>query len=194
MKNSVVIEVRHQQYDLGKRCNTLVVPFEYHDAFPDQQLEIDEQSVLDALVSGVMNMIYQMESDPRVDNASVFRKTINQMEQIFTDASCEVLDHKKNHKSLHLNLTKKWFDMIASGEKHCEYRDIKPYWMKRIFENGFEPKFKTITFSNGYSKNRRQMVVELKSIDVGYGKRNWGAPVNKMVYRLHLGKIISKNF
>lgn len=40
-------------------------------------------------------------------------------------------------KILHLTLKKKWFDMIASGEKKEEYREIKPYWEKR-FICGYE--------------------------------------------------------
>ena len=35
---------------------------------------------------------------------------------------------------LTLPIKKKWFDMIKSGEKKEEYREIKPYWTKR-FEN-----------------------------------------------------------
>lgn len=35
-------------------------------------------------------------------------------------------------KTMHLTLKKKWFDMIASGEKKEEYREIKPYWVKRL--------------------------------------------------------------
>ena len=38
-------------------------------------------------------------------------------------------------KTLHLNLKKKWFDMILSGEKIQEYRDIKDYWILRLFVN-----------------------------------------------------------
>ena len=37
-------------------------------------------------------------------------------------------------KTLTLFLKKKWFDMIASGEKTEEYREIKPYWEKRLFD------------------------------------------------------------
>lgn len=35
-------------------------------------------------------------------------------------------------KVLHLTLKKKWFDMIASGEKKEEYRDFVMYWGKRL--------------------------------------------------------------
>lgn len=35
-------------------------------------------------------------------------------------------------KTLDLVLKRKWFEMIASGEKTEEYREIKPYWFTRI--------------------------------------------------------------
>jgi hypothetical protein len=35
-------------------------------------------------------------------------------------------------KILHLTLKKKWFDMIASGEKLEEYRDLKYFWGSRL--------------------------------------------------------------
>lgn len=33
---------------------------------------------------------------------------------------------------LPLTLTKKWFDLIKSGEKKEEYREIKSYWFSRL--------------------------------------------------------------
>lgn len=39
---------------------------------------------------------------------------------------------EKVKKTLHLNLKKKWFDMILSGEKTEEYREIKGYWIDRL--------------------------------------------------------------
>jgi len=35
-------------------------------------------------------------------------------------------------KTLHLNLIKKWYDMILSGEKKEEYREITDYWVRRL--------------------------------------------------------------
>lgn len=35
-------------------------------------------------------------------------------------------------KILKLTLEKRWFDMILSGEKLEEYREIKPYWCQRF--------------------------------------------------------------
>lgn len=37
-----------------------------------------------------------------------------------------------NKNTLHLSLKKRWFDMIASGEKREEYRELSPFWIKRL--------------------------------------------------------------
>ena len=37
-------------------------------------------------------------------------------------------------KILHLILLRKWFIEILEGRKVEEYRDIKPYWTKRLFD------------------------------------------------------------
>lgn len=34
---------------------------------------------------------------------------------------------------LTFNLKKQWFDKIKSGGKTHEYREVKPYWIKRFF-------------------------------------------------------------
>ena len=36
--------------------------------------------------------------------------------------------------TLDLPLLGKWYDMTASGEKKEEYRQIKPYWIRRMFK------------------------------------------------------------
>ena len=38
-------------------------------------------------------------------------------------------------KILTLTISKQWFDMIADGKKDEEYREIKPYWVARLFQN-----------------------------------------------------------
>lgn len=112
-------------------------------------------------------------------------------------------------KVLHLTLTKKWFDLIASGEKLAEYRELKPYWIRRltgfytiealtdyIFSNDFNydlkdrKEYTVIKFRNGYSRTAPTITVEYKDLTVGYGKAKWGAP-NSNVFILELGKIIS---
>lgn len=39
-----------------------------------------------------------------------------------------------NVKILHLVLKKKWYEMQESGEKTEEYRELSPYWRKRLTE------------------------------------------------------------
>ena len=121
-------------------------------------------------------------------------------------------------KTLHLNLKRKWFDMILSGEKKEEYREIKKHWISQLFiknknsthftvieflpmdtfdisyfQNHFSLKLKsldTITFSNGYKKDRPQFEIELKNIKIDSGKTEWGAEPNKKYFVLELGNII----
>lgn len=88
---------------------------------------------------------------------------------------------------LHLTLKKKWFDMILSGEKKEEYREMKPYWHKRLSNKRFD----VIQFRNGYSKVARTMTVEVKEICTGLGILEWGGPPEERVYILRLGNIIA---
>mgnify|MGYP003669498166 CR=1 FL=1 len=100
--------------------------------------------------------------------------------------------------TIHLNLKRKWFDMILSGDKTEEYRDIKPFYDKRfeplfptiIRNEVYYPIIDTITFSNGYAKDRPQFVVKIKEIEKNTGKTFWGAELGKRYYVFHLGEII----
>lgn len=95
---------------------------------------------------------------------------------------------------LHLTLKRKWFDMIASGEKKEEYREIKPYWISRLhaWGNAFDDcrDFYAIRFKNGYQKNAPTIILESKGIHIGYGRPEWGAEPNKEYYVIKLGEII----
>jgi hypothetical protein len=89
---------------------------------------------------------------------------------------------------LHLTLHRKWFDMIASGEKREEYRQIKPYWEKRLAGRHYD----AVKFVNGYGSARPWMLVELKEKYIGLGKSEWGAPAMR-VFILELGAILESN-
>lgn len=89
-------------------------------------------------------------------------------------------------KILHLTLQKKWFDMISQGVKREEYRELKPYWHKRLNKT-----YDAIKFRNGYSKNSPTVMVELKEILIGLGVVEWGAPEGEKVYILRLGEILT---
>jgi hypothetical protein len=99
-------------------------------------------------------------------------------------------------KILHLTLTKKWFALIASGEKLEEYRELKPYWAKRLTEPGEPGKYKKkhydiIRFKNGYAKNAPTMDVEYNGMTITGGIVEWGAEPHETYYVLRLGKILS---
>lgn len=89
-------------------------------------------------------------------------------------------------KVLHLTLKKKWFDLIASGAKKEEYREIKPYWNQRLQTESFD----VVEFRNGYGKHVPSVTVELQGVDRGLGIVEWGAPEKTMVYIIKLGQIL----
>lgn len=112
-------------------------------------------------------------------------------------------------KVLNLTLKKEWFDLIKSGEKIEEYRELKDYWFDRLtvegldniltsaFVFGFEiyqPRFKTfdvVKFTNGYGKNAPNFMVELDGIEIKKGNEKWGAEKGVRYFVIKLGKIIN---
>lgn len=106
---------------------------------------------------------------------------------------------------LHLTLKKKWFDMIDSGEKKEEYRDLKSYWVVRLltdfnWDAGKNPiklnkgsycgkSFNCIQFANGYN-NPKKINMECNGIEIGEGKPEWGAERGKKYFVIKLGNKI----
>lgn len=113
-------------------------------------------------------------------------------------------------KILDLTLKAQWYDMIESGEKKEEYREIKTYWSKRLCcygvsvgfcdlcrqkdcniadrsDGNIEPRYTHVRFRYGYTK--RTMLFKLNSISIGKGNPAWGAP-NHEVFILKLGEKI----
>ncbi|GAB4003073.1 hypothetical protein GCM10028807_62770 [Spirosoma daeguense] len=98
----------------------------------------------------------------------------------------------QQEKMLELVLKTKWYRMIESGEKKEEYRDIKPYWWKRIFTSecpddiiprGVYPQRHThVRFRLGYAKNTPTMVWKLGAIGVGNANPEWAEG--------HMGRMI----
>lgn len=105
---------------------------------------------------------------------------------------------------LTLTIKKKWFDLILSGKKKEEYREIKEYYDNR-FQNLFgaiwadgellqgnavpeelrkEPVQKII-FRNGYAKNSAKIIADCR-LRAGFGKEEWGADPGKMYYILEI--------
>lgn len=98
---------------------------------------------------------------------------------------------------LYLTLKSKWFDMIASGEKKEEYREIKPYWVKRLtaHNNAFEDcrDFSAVCFARGghFHESLPLMTLGCEGISIGEGKSEWGAEPGKEYFVIKLGDIIS---
>lgn len=105
-------------------------------------------------------------------------------------------------KTLHLPLKKEWYDMIESGVKTEEYREVKPYWINRLLKYGdiwgsiediirlgsigmlIFKDYEKVKFSYGYTK--RTMTFMIEYITVGKGRNEWGAP-EEDVFIIKLG-------
>lgn len=112
-------------------------------------------------------------------------------------------------KTLRLTVKKQWFDMLLSGEKKEEYREIKEFWSIRFFpnylgkncsripEDGEEygeyelRNYDLVEFTNGYGKDKPAVTFECKGIKIGQGNAEWGAPA-KDVFIIQLGKEVSR--
>ena len=106
-------------------------------------------------------------------------------------------------KVLYLSLKKRWFDMISSGIKKEEYREINEYWTKRLVVS--EPNnlldddivfsvFDCIEFSLGYpaaDDMSRRIRYEFKGIRKSYGNPAWGAEPEKEYYVNSIGERLS---
>jgi len=117
-------------------------------------------------------------------------------------------------KTLHLNLKRQWFDKINSDDKTEEYREIKESIVSLLFDwkkSGMTRKDftvacrmnpsvvweylkgddnTTITFSNGYAKDRDQFEIEWVDIKTGEGNPEWGAEPGVNYFILTLGDFI----
>lgn len=114
------------------------------------------------------------------------------------------IDYNRNEKEtepkiLHLTLNKKWFDMIESGEKKEEYREIKQYWLSRFkyycnhmdMMHEFNHNYTHILFKNGYSKTSPSLLIELVGTKFGNAKPEWSNNWKGEVIVLKLGNIIT---
>lgn len=89
-----------------------------------------------------------------------------------------------------LLIKKKWFDMIKSGEKKEDYREIKPYYDKRLKRefnicSEFEGISHVVMLRNGYSKSSPTLKCSVRIIK-DYGKEEWGAEKSKLYYVLKI--------
>lgn len=77
--------------------------------------------------------------------------------------------------------------MIERGEKTEEYRQITPYWQKRIANRHYS----VVELSLGYPKRddfSRRMSFEVRDIRIGKGSIQLGAPKDEDVFIIMLGE------
>lgn len=93
--------------------------------------------------------------------------------------------------TLMLPLRKEWYWAIEgkgrfkNNPKREEYREIKPFWQKRLMNpDGSFKRYKYVVFSYGYTA--KKMCFECKGIYVGKGNPEWGGGCEN-VYCIRLG-------
>lgn len=82
-----------------------------------------------------------------------------------------------------LQLKKKWFDKINSGEKTHEYREFKDHWIKRIKNKDID----RVKFTLGYGEKVPSMEFFIKKISIINGKET-DLKIDKPVYDIEIGE------
>jgi len=123
-------------------------------------------------------------------------------------------------RTLHLNLSRQWFELFLRGVKKDEYREIKLHNVSLLFdwkESGMSrerftqslidddhflkvyaqellKKYDAICFSNGYAKDRDQFVIEFKQTAIiNQALPEWGGKPGEKVFAIRTGEILSVN-
>lgn len=97
---------------------------------------------------------------------------------------------------LALPITRKWYDMILTGEKTEEYREIKPYYNSRfshlfdVDESGNPTSLdeRQIVFRNGYSHDSPSFTANC-TLTKGEGHPEWGAEPHKQYWILNIQQL-----
>ena len=115
-------------------------------------------------------------------------------------------------KNLQLSLKTKWFEMTKSGIKTEDYREITPYWIKRLTYYSFKKENKPLivdlylkkdnfnfkefhknTMTLGYPKSgdtERILKLEHKGIEIRTGNPDWGAELDKLYFVIKHGSLV----
>lgn len=112
-----------------------------------------------------------------------------------------------------------WFDLIRSGVKKEEYRELSTFYRERLCPdsgwcmNRFDGSppipisvsspdsdgfvlavfgyndYKVLHLTNGYGHSKPQLWAHIESITIGRGNPEWGAPVDRDVFIIKLGAV-----
>lgn len=119
---------------------------------------------------------------------------------------------------LKLTVKKEWFDLIKSGEKTEEYREVKSYWESRFqlykgkrmsanewdrfydeyfsLDNKHHISFVNYThveFKNGYAKDAPTIITKCNGISVGNPTQKGSQLFDKDVFIISIGDIVWSN-
>lgn len=119
---------------------------------------------------------------------------------------CLVSDNKPI--DIHLILTHHWYDEIDAGRKWVDYREQSNYY-KRMFLRNYKllkerhgdkntpllylyKNVRSVIFHRGYTSTTMRW--EVKNIKVSYGIIRLGAPFDRPVFCIYLGKRYKKSY
>ena len=105
----------------------------------------------------------------------------------------EYLDSKQ---TLKLTLSKKPFEVMITGEKTEEFREVKKWVTSRLYnKDGSKKEYKYVKFTNGYGKDRPYFICIFNRTYIGnHIKRKYSNNLNlsfeNEIYVIELGEII----
>ena len=85
---------------------------------------------------------------------------------------------------LTLPITRKWFDMILSGENTEEYREMTHYYDARL--KRYSGQAIAVRFRNGYRRNSPAIACIVIVYPNLQGREEWGAVTNRRYYVLKI--------
>lgn len=127
---------------------------------------------------------YQSLKDELRDIIAFYADNLVKVKTKIKELKFQENDGIRNSKELHLVLKHKWYDMIATGEKTEEYREIKRYYEKKFYNNDYTH----IVFHRGYTKTTMKYAINI--LTIGFGRPEWGAEKGKEYYKIILGERI----
>lgn len=122
-----------------------------------------------------------------------------------------------DNKTLHLVLKRKWWDMISSGEKKEEYREVCHYWAVRLLSPSYRwysqnidyPRdyvdwvvrklslgaiafrgYEKVCFHLGYTNTT--MTFRIGGMDIGTRRNDWGAEPGRTYFIISLGERVAE--
>lgn len=96
-------------------------------------------------------------------------------------------------KTLHLTVTREWFDKILYWEKKEDFRKIKNHWRNRFYESWTDifKRFDQVIIKNWYSKNAPTIITRFTWIRI-----TWKDEVTDLwtweYFAIWIGQIVAK--